>query len=46
LAEPFGLPADSSLTTWNEPSDVSLAEWLEQYYGPEGKWWKTGGGAE
>jgi len=46
LAEPFGLPVDPSLTTWNEPSDVALAQWLMKYYGPEGKWWKTGGGAE
>jgi len=46
LSQAFGLPADSSLTKWNEPSDVSLAQWLMQYYGPEGKWWKTGGGAQ
>jgi len=41
LAPLYGLSADSSLTTWNEKSDVELAEWLSQYYGPDGAWWKT-----
>jgi hypothetical protein len=43
LTDPFGLPQDGSLTTWNEPSDVSLAQWLLKYYGPDGSWWKTDG---
>jgi hypothetical protein len=37
----FGLPADTSLTTWNEPAGRQLAEWLSTYYGPNGIWWKT-----
>jgi hypothetical protein len=37
----FGLPADGSLTTWNERSDVVMAEWLRNYYGPNGAWWRT-----
>ncbi|MEK7407262.1 MAG: multiheme c-type cytochrome [Acidobacteriota bacterium] len=41
LAPIFGLPADANLATWNEPSDVELAKWLQKYYGPEGLWWKT-----
>lgn len=41
LAPLFGLPADPSLTTWNEPSDVALAQWLVKYYGPGGAWWDT-----
>jgi hypothetical protein len=41
LAPLAGLPADTSLTTWNEPADVELAKWLMKYYGPEGSWWKT-----
>jgi hypothetical protein len=46
LTDPFGLPQDSSITTWNEASDAALAEWLKGYYGPDGKWWKTEGGTE
>lgn len=41
LAPLFGLPVDASLTTWNEPSDLVLSQWLAKYYGPEGTWWKT-----
>lgn len=41
LAELYGLPADKSLTTWNEESDVALAELLKIFYGSEGIWWKT-----
>lgn len=41
MAPAFGLPADASLTTWNERSDVALAEWLATYYGKNGVWWKT-----
>ncbi|MBI5282405.1 MAG: hypothetical protein HY858_12040 [Candidatus Solibacter usitatus] len=41
LAPLFGLPADPSLVTWNESSDVELSNWLAKYYGPNGSWWKT-----
>jgi hypothetical protein len=41
LAPAIGLPADSSLTNWTEPSDKELAQWLMKFYGPEGVWWKT-----
>ncbi|MBI4877561.1 MAG: hypothetical protein HY822_23265 [Acidobacteria bacterium] len=40
LAPVFGLPADASLTTWNEDSDLQLARFLARYYGPNGIWWK------
>lgn len=33
--------SDANLGVWNEPSDVTLAEFLKLYYGPEGRWWKT-----
>jgi hypothetical protein len=36
----IGAPADTSLSTWNEESDVAVAKWLMKYYGPEGLWWK------
>ncbi len=36
----FGLPEDKELTNWTEPGDVSLAQWLLEYYGPNGKWWQ------
>ena len=26
---------------WNQPTDVKTAAKLIEYYGPEGKWWKT-----
>ena len=41
LAAAFGLPADASLTTWTEASDVELSKWLDKYYGADGSWWKT-----
>lgn len=41
LAPMFGLSADASLTTWNERSDVELAQWLQLYFGKQGAWWKT-----
>jgi hypothetical protein len=41
LAAAYGLRPDASLTTWNESSDLDLARWLMQYYGPNGVWWKT-----
>jgi hypothetical protein len=37
----FGLPLDSEVTDWTEPSDVQLAEWLKLYFGPGGSWWQT-----
>jgi len=37
----WGLPADQSLTKWNEESDVAVAQKLMSYYGPDGTWWKT-----
>ncbi|MDZ4799176.1 MAG: cytochrome c3 family protein [Bryobacteraceae bacterium] len=40
-AQSIGAPADTSLTTWNEASDIAVAEWLMKYYGPDGAWWKT-----
>lgn len=41
LAPFFGLPADPTLTRWNEASDIALANFLRAYYGPNGVWWKT-----
>lgn len=41
LAPMFGLPADASLATWNEGADYSLADLLQVFYGPDGRWWKT-----
>ena len=43
LTDPFGLPQDTDLATWNEASDAALAQWLMKYYGPDGLWWKTAG---
>jgi hypothetical protein len=40
LAPVYGLPADASLSTWNEASDVVVANWLKMYYGKSGVWWK------
>jgi len=37
----FGLPLDESLTDWTEGADLQGAEWLRQYYGPAGIWWRT-----
>jgi hypothetical protein len=31
---------DPDIGKWTEDSDVDLAEWLLDYYGPDGKWWK------
>jgi hypothetical protein len=31
---------DGDIGTWTEDSDVTLAEWLLEYYGPDGIWWK------
>lgn len=39
-ATSIGAPADKSISTWNEESDVAVAKWLMKYYGPEGLWWK------
>ena len=41
MAQLIGAPADTSLTTWNEDSDVAVARWLMRYFGPDGMWWKT-----
>ncbi|HET8549962.1 MAG TPA: hypothetical protein VFL57_18255 [Bryobacteraceae bacterium] len=41
MAALIGAPADTSLTAWNEESDVAVAKWLMKYYGPDGTWWKT-----
>lgn len=41
MAALIGAPQDNSVTTWNEPSDIAVAEWLMKYYGPDGSWWKT-----
>jgi hypothetical protein len=39
---------DGDIGKWTEESDVTLAEWLLLYYGPDGIWWKhsaeNGGG--
>jgi cytochrome c1 len=40
LAPAYGQPADLSLTTWTEASDVAVANWLKMYYGKSGAWWK------
>ncbi len=31
---------DSDIGNWTEDSDVTLAEWLLRFYGPNGFWWK------
>ncbi len=36
----FNLGVTTDLHTWNKPFDVSLAQILEKYYGPNGAWWK------
>jgi hypothetical protein len=36
----LGVGADASLTTWNEVTDLALADSLMKYYGPNGIWWK------
>jgi hypothetical protein len=39
-APTFGI-ADASVGTWNEASDVALADTLMRYYGPGGWWFDT-----
>jgi hypothetical protein len=36
----YGMKANPVI--WNQPTDVKTATKLMEYYGPEGKWWKTG----
>jgi hypothetical protein len=31
-----------NLATWDEASDLALADKLMEYYGPEGEWWQHG----
>ncbi len=38
----FGI-VDGTLTDWTEASDISLADTLMYYYGPNGVWWSTVG---
>jgi hypothetical protein len=40
IVDLFPNSVDSDVTKWTETSDVKLAEWLLQYFGPAGKWWK------
>ena len=35
----YGMKANPVI--WNQPTDVKTAAKLIEYYGPEGKWWKT-----
>ena len=37
----FGQPVDLDVTDWTEESDIQVAEWLRQFYGPTGLWWQT-----
>jgi hypothetical protein len=41
ITDIFPNGADGSISDWTEMSDNDLAEWLMEYYGPEGKWWQT-----
>jgi len=41
----FGLGVDPNPMSWNDPFDVSLANELLKYYGPNGLWWKVDVGA-
>jgi hypothetical protein len=41
IADIFPNGTDGSISNWTEAADVALAEWLMEYYGPEGKWWQT-----
>ena len=41
----FNVGVTSDLHTWNKPFDVTLAQILEKYYGPDGSWWKVDVGA-
>jgi hypothetical protein len=36
----YGMKANPVI--WNQPTDVKTATKLMEYYGPEGKWWRTG----
>ena len=36
----LGVGADATLTAWNEPTDLALADTLMHYYGPSGVWWE------
>ncbi|HYM61770.1 MAG TPA: hypothetical protein VEZ11_12865 [Thermoanaerobaculia bacterium] len=36
----FDIGMTSDLHTWNKPFDVTLAQLLQKYYGPDGIWWK------
>jgi len=36
----YGMKANPVI--WNQPTDVKTATKLLEYYGPEGKWWRTG----
>lgn len=40
IAAKFGLPPKPAVNTWNTPADVQQAEWLRNYYGPAGSWWR------
>lgn len=40
LTTAIGAPPDTSISAWNERSDVIVAEWLMKYYGPDGLWFK------
>jgi hypothetical protein len=48
IVDIFPNGVDSDIGNWTEDSDIDLAEWLLQYYGPDGIWWKrsaeNGGG--
>lgn len=35
----FGI-VDANIATWNEATDIALANELMKYYGPDGTWWK------
>jgi hypothetical protein len=37
----FDMGVTSDLHTWNKPFDVTLAQELEKYLGPNGQWWKV-----
>lgn len=40
IAPQFGLMPKPSISTWNTPADVQQSEWLREYYGPNGLWWR------
>ena len=37
----WGYGMDAKPVVWNEPTDVKTAARLMEYYGPNGKWWRT-----